>query len=60
MTQIREAREQQHLTQAEVAEQAGMTVTYFAMIERGEVNPSWSKLEKLFSVLGLKFLVKKA
>ena len=57
--QIKEARERQQLTQAEVAEQAGMTVTYYAMIERGEVNPTWGKLERLFKVLDLKFLLKK-
>ncbi len=59
VTEIREARKKHMLTQEEVAEQAGMTVTYYAMIERGEVNPSWSKLEKLFKVLGLKFSIKK-
>jgi len=58
VAQIKEAREKKDLTQAEVAKQSGMTVTYYAMIERGEANPSWKKLEKLFKVLDLKLSIK--
>lgn len=56
--QLKEARERQNLTQADVAKQSDMTVTYYAMIERGEVNPSWAKLKKLFKVLNLKLSIK--
>lgn len=57
--QLKETREQKKLTQAEVAEKAGITVTYYAMIERGEVNPSLAKIKKLLKVLGLELLIKK-
>ena len=56
--QLKEARENKKLTQADVAGQSDMTVTYYAMIERGEVNPSWAKLKKLFRVLDLKLSIK--
>ena len=55
--QLKEARENKKLTQADVASQSEMTVTYYAMIERGEVNPSWAKLKKLFKVLDLKLSI---
>lgn len=55
--QLKEARENKKLTQADVASQSDMTVTYYAMIERGEVNPSWAKLKKLFKVLDLKLSI---
>lgn len=51
---LKEAREKKELTQEEVAVKAGITTTYYAMIERGEVNPSWEKLKKVFKVLELK------
>ncbi len=56
--QLKEARENKKLTQSDVAKQSDMTVTYYAMIERGEVNPSWAKVKKLFKVLGLKLSIK--
>lgn len=56
--QLKEARENKKLTQLDVATQSDMTVTYYAMIERGEVNPSWAKLKKLFKVLDLKLSIK--
>ena len=55
--QLKEARDNKKLTQADVASQSEMTVTYYAMIERGEVNPSWAKLKKLFKVLDLKLSI---
>lgn len=55
---LKKAREKQNLTQEEVAEKSGMTTTYYAMIERGEVNPSWAKLTKIFKVLDLKLSIK--
>ena len=56
--QLKDARENKKLTQFDVAKQSDMTVTYYAMIERGEVNPSWAKLKKLFKVLNLKLSIK--
>ena len=58
--QLKEVREKKGLTQEEVAEKAGLTVTFYAMMERGEVNPSIAKLNNVLKVLGLKLLVKKA
>ena len=55
--QIRQAREKLKLTQEEVAEKAKMSVTYFAMIERGEVNPSYKKIQSLAKVLKLKITI---
>lgn len=51
---IREAREKAKLTQAEAAKKAGMNVSYYAFIERGEVDTSISKLENISKALGVK------
>lgn len=48
---LKEAREKQKITQAEVAKEAEITVTYYAMAERGEVNPSFEVLTKLIKIL---------
>lgn len=53
---FRRAREQAKLTQAEVAEKAGVHVNYYARIERGEENPSYTKLQNIMKVLGIKSL----
>lgn len=57
---LKETREKMGLTQVEVAKQAGLTDTFYAMMERGEANPSVAKLNKVLKVLGLKILIKKA
>lgn len=57
--QIKKAREKKGLTQDEVAKKSGMTTTYFAMIERGEVNPSIAKINKILDVVGLQLVLKK-
>lgn len=54
---IKEAREKLNLTQAEVAEKANMTVNYYAMIERGEVNPSYEKIKSIARVLKMKVTI---
>lgn len=41
---LRNVREKAGLTQAEVAEKAGMKANYYAKIERGEINTSFDKL----------------
>lgn len=51
--QVGKAREKKGLTQAEVAQKAEISVTYYAMIERGEENPSSDILGKLGKVLGI-------
>jgi transcriptional regulator with XRE-family HTH domain len=51
---IRKAREKAELTQQQVADQAVINVSYYAEIERGEVNPSVDKLRDIARVLKLK------
>lgn len=51
---IKKAREKAKLTQAEVAEKTGIDVTYYARIERGEIDTSGTKLIKLFKFLKIK------
>lgn len=53
-SKIRKAREAAELTQAEVAAKAGINVSYYAEIERGEVNPSVDKLHSILKVLKVK------
>ncbi|HSX42040.1 MAG TPA: helix-turn-helix transcriptional regulator [Candidatus Saccharimonadales bacterium] len=53
---LRTAREQLGLIQAEVAKKADITDNYYAMIERGEANPSYEKLQKILKVLNIKSL----
>jgi len=54
--QLREAREKARLTQAEVADKAGINVSYYAKIERGEINTSIEKLHSIAKVLKIKSL----
>jgi len=54
---VREAREKLELTQEQVAKKARMTVNYYAMIERGEVNPSFEKIKSIAKVLKLKITI---
>lgn len=55
--QIKNAREKMRLTQLDVANKADMTVNYYAMIERGEVNPSFEKIKNIAKVLKLKITI---
>ncbi|MDO8618415.1 MAG: helix-turn-helix transcriptional regulator, partial [Candidatus Daviesbacteria bacterium] len=57
--QIKEAREKKGLTQVQVAKQAKVTETFYAMTERGESNPAFANLERILKVLGLKIVAKK-
>ena len=50
---IRETRNKRGLTQFEAAEKAD-TSAYFAQIERGEVNPSYSMLKAIARALKVK------
>lgn len=51
---LREAREKQHLTQAEVAEKADISTNHYAQIERGEANASIETLENILKALNVK------
>ncbi|MEI6143969.1 MAG: helix-turn-helix transcriptional regulator [Candidatus Berkelbacteria bacterium] len=53
---IRNAREKAGLKQTEVAKSASLNITYYAQIERGEVNPSYEKLQAIGKVLKIKSL----
>ena len=53
---IRQAREKANLTQQDVAEMADINISYYAQIERGEVNPSFEKLHSITTALGIKTL----
>ncbi len=48
---IRLARMKLGLTQVEVAERAGVSITHYAGIERGEENPTYEVLEDIAKVL---------
>ncbi len=54
---VKTTREKAGLTQLEVAKKADMTVNYYAMIERGEVNPSFEKIKAIAKVLKLKITI---
>ncbi len=51
---IKKARQKVEMTQADVAEKAGIHVNYFARIERGEENPSIDIIEKIAKALKVK------
>lgn len=51
---LREIREKRNLSQEDVANAVGISVTYYASIERGGENPTESVLEKLCKVLRIK------
>ncbi len=53
---IKKARKKTKLTQAQVAEKAGMSTNHYAMLERGEVNTTTVKLNKLEEILGINLL----
>jgi transcriptional regulator with XRE-family HTH domain len=51
---LKAAREKQKLTQADVATATGIAVNYYAMVERGETNLTYEKINKLYNFLKLK------
>ena len=53
-SRLRKARESVKLTQLEVADKADVSVNYYAQIERGEVNLSYEKLQRIAKVLNIK------
>jgi transcriptional regulator with XRE-family HTH domain len=52
-SKIKAAREKRNLTQAEVAKKAGINTNYYSVIERGEVNTTLDKLQKISKALGI-------
>jgi transcriptional regulator with XRE-family HTH domain len=56
-SRVKETREKMGLTQVDVADKADMSVNYLAMIERGEVNPSFEKMKAIAKVLKLKVTI---
>ena len=51
---IKEIREKAKLSQVQVADKAGISVNYFARLERGEVNPSAETLKSIAKSLSVK------
>lgn len=54
---LKQAREKAGLTQAEVAQKAGVNVNYYAMIERDEKIPSIKRLKLIAKILNVKFQI---
>ena len=51
---LREIREQKKLSQEEVAKAIGISVTYYAGIERGEENPTFAVIRHICKALKVK------
>lgn len=51
---LRNVREQRKFTQKEVAESAGITTSYYARIERGEENPTYTVIKNICKALKVK------
>ncbi len=51
---LREERDRKNLSQEDVAQKAGISVTYYAGIERGEENPTFAVLEQICKALRVK------
>lgn len=51
---LREVRNKTGLTQAEVAKKAGLSVNYYAVVERGGANLSLEAFEAILKVLNTK------
>jgi len=53
---LKAAREKAGLTQQELADKAGINANYYAVVERGEGNLSYEKLQRVLKVLNIKSL----
>ncbi|HLL60244.1 MAG TPA: helix-turn-helix transcriptional regulator [Candidatus Nitrosocosmicus sp.] len=51
---VRAAREKKNLSQEQVADLVGISVSYYAGIERGEENPTFAVIRQLCKVLRVK------
>jgi len=54
---LKKARLKMGFTQADVAEKAEIHVNYYARVERGEENPTFDILDKIFAALKIKSLL---
>ncbi len=54
-TLAQHAREEAGLSQAEIAEQVGVSLAWIGRVERGEASASYFRLSKLMEVLGYRF-----
>ncbi len=50
---VRQIRSKRNLTQAKAAERAGLSASYWALIERGERSPNLTVLERMAEALGV-------
>jgi transcriptional regulator with XRE-family HTH domain len=50
---IRDIRERSDLSQEVVAHRAGLTVSAYARIERGEANPTWTTVMQIAKALSV-------
>lgn len=53
-SRLKKAREAARMTQLDVAKAADINVNYYAQIERGEINTSYEKLQRIAKALKLK------
>ncbi len=53
-SKLKEHRLKRDLSQANLAKKAGMNSNYYAKIERGEIKPSVTTLEKIIKALNAK------
>lgn len=44
---VKELRDERHLTQADLAERAGLPLSELVLIEAGRIEPTWGKLRRL-------------
>lgn len=51
---LREIRDRRHLSQEEAANAAGISITYYAGIERGEENPTINVIQNICKALKIK------
>ncbi len=51
---LKKIRLQKNLTQADLANKAGISTNYYARVERAEVSPSIETIEKITKALGVK------
>lgn len=55
---IRQRRKVLTVTQAHLAQIAGLSIRSVKAIEKGEANPTWKQMEKILGALGWEFDLK--
>ncbi|SEV90665.1 Helix-turn-helix [Chitinophaga sp. YR573] len=55
---MRKRRESLHLKQEDLSEMSGVGIKTIHLIEKGEGNPSYETLIKLFTILGMELIAK--